>query len=717
LLPALLALFLHLDIARGTAVAPRSFMRLDYAPRIARSGKPEGGSFWLKFDGGVQGKIRREAGIPLFYLDILGAKIEMSPILTPFQTGPARLVRLTQLSQQPPVVRATFFLRALYAPKVQTLPDGFEVSFEKGAGPEIAADFPQRPVPFSLTAPQAADVGTDAVQLDLKKVDVAQLIKELASQVGFPVRFSTPVDRTIDVTLTAPSPWEALRQIAAKIGFQAVVDDGEIWISARENPLDVFSDTDTVQGVDLRGMALGDVLRALGQMGSLNIILDPSLSSVKERSVDLVLHKMSYRRAFETLCQSYGLSLRTIDAASLLVMTAAEAQKQFDQVVRVVPLQSDAKQMLEYLKSLLPAAESEGVSLKEDLGNLIVIGRKDAVEKVLHQVAVIERKREKAGEATLRRFFQVMNTKPEDLIKLANEALGENNRPRITRDERTDTLVVSGPRETVERAVELLAKLDKPATLQALIHIRLVDIARTDLETLGLKLNANTININDLNRPPTAVAMPAVLAFLENNNKVKTLANPTLRCMDKEEATIDISENIPVKNIVTDYLPVASASLAARTFENWTNANIGIKLGVKPLIHRDGEVTLDVNVNFTELVTLVEGHPWTATRNLKTKVRVKDRESVIIGGLIRRKKTSNKTPIPVLHRVPILKWFLKPLTHNEQNHQETEMVMIITPTIVSSSGSAADQYLDHIPLAEKTGTMSPTQAKGRIGQR
>lgn len=45
---------------------------------------------------------------------------------------------------------------------------------------------------------------------------------------------------------------------------------------------------------------------------------------------------------------------------------------------------------------------------------------------------------------------------------------------------------------------------------------------------------------------------------------------------------------------------------------------IGIKLNIKPQIHFDKEVTMNVNVDLTELVSMVEGHPWTAKRQIKT---------------------------------------------------------------------------------------------------
>jgi general secretion pathway protein D len=321
-----------------------------------------------------------------------------------------------------------------------------------------------------------------------------------------------------------------------------------------------------------------------------------------------------------------------------------------------------------------------------------LIGDKEAVDLVQTTIQSISKKLLTAGEGTSRAIFHPVNTKPEELIQLINDSLGKTENIKIVQDKRTDRLVLHGAESSLNRVLRLLKELDRPVTKQALIKIRLIEVHSKDLAELGITFPdtlAQTSDIGDFTKAQAII--PATFTGFKENSKAKTLANPTIRCMDKEEATIDISEQIPVKETTTEYLPVASASLAARSSENWTTTDIGIKLGIQPFIHKNNEITMNVDIDLTELVQFVEGHPWTAKRLIKTKVRVKNNETVVIGGLIRNKKDKTKRPVPLLNRIPFLRKLFRPLDHKTNSDESTEMVVLITPSVVGSEGITTPQ--------------------------
>lgn len=726
-LPALVVAFFSLLVFQNGvgngSVAASNFRRIDFAPPQVKSsaGEKLQGRFLIAFDGTVTSTLRKEVGLPLTYIDILGGRLAMSPLVMPFSEGPARLVRLTQISQEPPVLRATFFLRELAIPRIRTLGETLEVSFEPGvataARPERSAGtHPQSPKPYSLMEPSASpgmalsrpaeatevvssprqkpqiimsSTVVTPIDLNLKGVEASNLLRELAKQAGMNVHFRDAFDSYIDVQAVASSPLEAMSAVVTRLGGTLSIEDGEIWVSLAGNPLLAFSDQDQIEGADLRGLALGDVLRALGQIGNLNIVLDKSVGQAKDQPVDVLLHKMSYRRAFETLLRLHDLMVRAIDSRTLLVQTQAAARKAAGNAVRVLPLKFDLEKIRNLLEKAFTPEILERVKLDEDLGNLVVIGDREAVEQVQSYVETLEGKMERAGESQKRVLFRPVNTKPDDLMKLTNESLGEKGAPKMQKDERTDTVVVTGSTDSVDRALALMKDLDRPATRQTIIEVRLLEVHRQDLTKLGLKLQNSTIGVANLTSIPSTVELPADFSADNSIVKAKTLANPTLRCMDKEEATIDITEQIPVKNSVINYLPVGSvgstgSQLGVQSTDNWTTYDIGIKLTIKPHIHVDNEVTLDLNADFTELVKMVENHPWTAKRNVKTRVRVKNLETVVIGGLIRRKNGETRKPIPLLSRIPLLRKLVKPAEYRDREEDETEMVILLRPHVVGT---------------------------------
>lgn len=696
--------FTGLVNAYSRSNAGGKFLRLDFVPgAIEGQGKEQHGRYILSFDGQISAKICKESSIPLFYADILGARIESNPFLMNFERGPVKMARLTQISDEPPVLRATFFLRRPLAPNVKARKNGMEIYFsEPGAKQED-----DKRTSYSLIAPtkkankaipvaekkaaSPALVKTTASEeptlVRVTNSDAASILRELARQAGRTIHFRDPVQSRVELDITATDPGEAMHQVAEKIGYAVTLEDGDIWVSRVENPLLRISESDQVEGADLSNLALGDVLRALGQIAEVNIGLDKSMDSAKERKVNIYFQKISVRRAFETLLKVHDLVLTIVDEKTLLVMTLENARQIEGKVVRIMALQVPYEKLTTVVAQTVSSDIQARVKTQEDLGNLILTGDKEAVDIYETAVKSLEGKMLHAGEAFSREYFHPLNTKPEDLITIVNENLDKSENIKITHDKRTDMLLVSGPSSSVVRAIDMIKKLDLDPTRQALIHIRLIEIQRKDLDTMGIRFPDQLVSTDDIaNFSASSIVIPANFTAFQDSNRIKTLANPTLRCMDKEEASIDISEQIPIKNTVTNYHAAAAASMSVSTSDNWTTSDVGIKLNVQPFIHKDNEITMKVDVDLTELLSLVEGHPWTAKRNIKTMVRVKDNETVVIGGLIRNKKTTNKRPVPLLSRIPILRRLLKRIEHTEDNEEKGEMVILITPNVVTSGG-------------------------------
>jgi type II secretory pathway component GspD/PulD (secretin) len=694
------------------------FRRVEYIPEPAGNNSGAG-RLLLSFDRAVETKLIREGSIPLFYMDVLGAKVDVNPFIINFIQGPVKLVRLNQISEEPPVLRATFFMKRNYLPTAKQTANGVELSFaedietkEKRSSYTLIAPPAETPessvskntklvpaknlyLPGLRSADEAGVLYSEAgenLRIKVTDAEACNLMSELARQMNKTIYFRDIFAGRINVDIAASDAMQALQQIAALAGAQVTSEDGEIWVSRIHNPLLRISDKDTVEGADLSSLALGDVLRALGQIGEMNVALDSSLDSIKESRVDIYLQKSSVRRAFETLMKIHQLTVKLIDDKTLMVMTLEKSRRLEGKVIRVVSVDISFDKIKTLLEKTLSTEISGRVSLHEDLGNFIVTGDREAVELVVGMVKGAENKLLSAGSSLHREYFQPLNTKPEELINTVKESLGETENVRVIHDKRTDMILVTGPRNSVERAMTIFRRLDLEPTRQALIHIKLIEISRSDLDNMGISFPeqlAAVDNIGDLKA--VSVVIPATFKGFSENSRIKTLANPTIRCMDKEEATIEISEQIPVKNTVTEYLPIASASLAARTSDNWTTSEVGIKLNIKPTIHKDNQISMQVDVDLTELLSLVEGHPRTARRVIKTMVRVEDKETVVIGGLIRTKSNKTRNPVPLLSKIPILKRLLRRIESRDNAEEKGEMVILITPALVGPADMDSDK--------------------------
>ncbi|MDR0305863.1 MAG: hypothetical protein LBI42_03385 [Chitinispirillales bacterium] len=163
-----------------------------------------------------------------------------------------------------------------------------------------------------------------------------------------------------------------------------------------------------------------------------------------------------------------------------------------------------------------------------------------------------------------------------------------------------------------------------------------------------------------------------VLKFLEDQNKAKVLAQPSIMTLNGNKASIDVSE--------TQYFKVTTG-----TADNYTirfqPIKFGIQLDITPWISQSGQITAEiVPVISNSDKTNVEGYPNVSSRSLSTTVQLNDGETLILGGLIKNQESQFRYKVPVLGSLPILGALFR---HSGITRNKTNLVMYITPTIVT----------------------------------
>ena len=130
-----------------------------------------------------------------------------------------------------------------------------------------------------------------------------------------------------------------------------------------------------------------------------------------------------------------------------------------------------------------------------------------------------------------------------------------------------------------------------------------------------------------------------------------------------------------------------TGSFATRTYN--TASDNGIKVTVTPFISPDGYVTMDIAPDYATIGERIMandgyGEYIAATllqrRNLElTNVRLKDGETLVIGGMIKEEDTKTVSKIPGLGDIPYLGALFRSST-TEKSKQE--MIIMITPKII-----------------------------------
>jgi general secretion pathway protein D len=184
-----------------------------------------------------------------------------------------------------------------------------------------------------------------------------------------------------------------------------------------------------------------------------------------------------------------------------------------------------------------------------------------------------------------------------------------------------------------------------------------------------------------------------LLGFLnasENRTRVRTLSAPTVLAIDSTEARIQIGESVPVLTSqgVSQGGSFAGTSLFTSTV---TNVDTGIILSITPRISTTGLVTLTINQEISSEEPPPAGvsiaSPSFLKRSVTTHAVAQDGQTIALGGLISYSRNTTTNRIPLLGDIP---WLGILFGSTSYNTTETELIVVVTPHIISTRPAAID---------------------------
>jgi type II secretory pathway component HofQ len=182
---------------------------------------------------------------------------------------------------------------------------------------------------------------------------------------------------------------------------------------------------------------------------------------------------------------------------------------------------------------------------------------------------------------------------------------------------------------------------------------------------------------------------------LITDNKAKILANPTVVATHDTESIISIVNEV-VRRVTTT---LDSSGFATQTVEI---GEAGIVLDILPKVGEDGTVTMrlrpsvttvrDTRVVAGNLVTLLSKRDM-----LAQNVRVRDGETLVIGGLILESDSNRTDKTPILGDAPIIGALLRA---TQRNNERSELVLLVTPHILNKTQVTPPQTATTSPSAD-----------------
>ncbi|MBW6395665.1 MAG: secretin N-terminal domain-containing protein [Thermus sp.] len=367
-------------------------------------------------------------------------------------------------------------------------------------------------------------------------------------------------------------------------------------------------------------------------------------------------------------------------------------------VRRLYPLRfADAEKVAPFL-----AREVPGIVVQTVPGQpvLSVRGTEKQLSEVENLLAQIDRAPEQ-GPPVFQRSYQLSNAKAADLAKVLQEALqarqaqapqgqaqpqAPTRQATVVADERTNTLIVTGTQEDLALVEGLIPKLDQ-AVPQVNLRVRIQEVQSNFSRNLGLKWNtiaggnvaASILDtglslIFDSTRSLAALNIIATLEALQRQGLSRALRDVNQTVLNNQTARLQSGETFLIRRVVGDRVERVPF-------------DIGIIVEVTPQITADGQILLNIKAEVSGNVQRnpVDGDVDRFTKQVvTTTLRVRDGQTVVLGGLTSQENNQVQQGVPLLMDIPLIGELFKQRT---QETTDRELLVVITADILKETAS------------------------------
>ena len=263
----------------------------------------------------------------------------------------------------------------------------------------------------------------------------------------------------------------------------------------------------------------------------------------------------------------------------------------------------------------------------------------------------------------------------------------------VANNDSNSLLVLATPAEfsVIEAA---LTRLDTPSR-QVLIEASLAEVTLTDEIKYGVQWSYNgkhgPITLSDATSAATAqssaglsflftgsTSISAVLSALESITSVRVISSPKLVTLNNHEADLQVGDEVPV---ITQSA-VSTTTVDAPVVNSVQMQSTGVILSVTPRVNKNGLVQLDISQEVSNSVpTTTSGidSPTIQQRKLSTTVEVKNGDTIALGGLITDNKSSSKSGVPYLSKIPLIGGLFR---DTDNSTSRNELILLITPRVM-----------------------------------
>src|SRR5438874_2942362 len=338
---------------------------------------------------------------------------------------------------------------------------------------------------------------------------------------------------------------------------------------------------------------------------------------------------------------------------------------------------------------------------------------KPVTENIIFVIPDQPQKRRDYEEQVVKTFYVSNTVQPQDLTEIVTGLRQLLDLKRIQQLNSQNAIIVRDTPDKLLLAEKMIRDIDK-AKPEVVVQVEVLE-ARTDRlrdlgilpgQTASIAINPNNttsscsststttnsgINLNQLrhlNSTDYVVTLPSVTAnAVLTDTNTRIIQNPEVRSVDGQNAKLKIGDRIPIATgSFSSGIGIAGGTAGGinpLVNTQFTYQDVGVNIDLTPRVHPKREVSLKLKVEVSAHTNDVSiggiTQPVISQRVIEHDIRLKEGEVSILGGLIQRSDSKTLEGWPGLAKLPLLGYLF---SHNKTDHQEDEVLIVLTPRIV-----------------------------------
>lgn len=511
---------------------------------------------------------------------------------------------------------------------------------------------------------------------------------------------------------------------------------------------DIRFSKDSLMTFDLKGDDLELVVRRASRLTGENIVIRNGVSG----SITGYLQDIPFTLAMETILQNNGFAMRERDGIYMIdranrslakgnsgggqqfwinvnegLISLDVTDASITDLIREIAYQTDVNLVTYSLPDGSITAKTSELSLEETFaylfrGTNVTYRRED-------DIYVIGDKRT-SGIAT-NRLLRLEHIRADVALELLPQSIIQGATVQLVKEQ--NGLMVIGTNDIILELKNFINEIDFP-TPQILIEALVVDLQSSDLFELGATLGYSTRpdsgffggsfatfgTLDSEGKPTgglvaqgdgeTANSLLAVngnlfgiqnlgvlpkdfyfrIQAMDQEGVMNIRSRPQISTLNGHTASIEIGTTQYF--ILRSNTPLQSPqNVVVQESERFETIEANVSLEITPWVSASGEVTTEIHPEFNTPVGALnaETPPTINSRVLDSTVRLKDGETIILGGLIQESETENYNKVPILGSIPLLG---KLFSNRSKSKVKSELVIFITPYIFYGNDEDSERW-------------------------